>query len=103
MAAIGEDERGPSDYSLWEDERKLLINIIRRQAENGGGNNYTEGGGDRTLLKWILGVLAVLTPSAIVGGIAVYGKVSALEATVNGGLSAHEQRIDRLERASERR
>jgi hypothetical protein len=98
MAAIQED-RGPSDYPPWDDERRILINIIRKQTESAGGN-YTEGGGgDRTLLKWVLGVLSLLTASAVIGGVTIYGKVSSIET----GLLAHEQRIDRLERASERR
>lgn len=101
MSMRDDPERGPADYDEREDTIRLLVSIIRKQTEGQGGGNYSEGGGDK-LLKWVLGVLAILTASAVVGGITIYGKVSSLEATVNAGLNAHEQRIDRLERATER-
>jgi len=101
MAAIG-DERGPEDYNLWDDERKLLISIIRKQVEKGGGNNYQEGGSP--LLKWILGILSTLTVAVIVGGITVYGRFTSLETKVSEWqnssqrqIDAAYQRIDRLE------
>ena len=101
MAMIG-DERGPEDYNLWDDERKLLINIIRRQVEKNGGGDYDEGGS--SLLKWILGILSMLTVAVIVGGITVYGRFTSLETKVSEWqnssqrqIDAAYQRIDRLE------
>jgi hypothetical protein len=41
--------------------------------------------------------------SGVVGGIALYGRLSSLESTVNSGITAHEQRIRRLEDINERR
>jgi hypothetical protein len=79
--AMQDPERGPRDYPPWDDERRILINIIRRQTEKAGGGNYTEGsGGDKTLLKWLLGLSATLVAVSIVGGVSLYGKVSAIEA-----------------------
>ena len=103
MAVLG-DERGPMDYSEWGDERRLLIGIIRKQAEGGGGN-YSEGGSP--LLKWILGVLSALTVSVVVGAIAVYGRFTSLETKVSEWQSSTQRQIDsqadRLNRLENRR
>lgn len=103
MAVLG-DDRGPTDYPPWEDERRLLIGIIRKQADNGGGN-YTEGGSP--LLKWILGVLGVLTASVIIGAVAVYGRFTSLETRVSEWQTATQRQIDaqadRLDRLENRR
>ena len=77
------EERGPRDYPPWDDERRILVNIIRRQTERGGGGNYTESGGDKALLKWLLGLSASLVVVSVVGGISLYGKVAAIEANQN--------------------
>lgn len=79
-AMHGEDERAPLDYPHWDDERRILINIIRKQTDRGSGGNYTEGGGERALLKWLLGLSATLIVVSIVGGVSLFGKVSAIEA-----------------------
>lgn len=103
MAAMG--DRGPEDYSLWDDERKLLINIIRKQVEKGGGGDYEEGGS--SLLKWILGILSTLTVAVIVGGITVYGRFTSLETKVSEWQSSTQRQIDaayqRLDRLENRR
>lgn len=88
--------RGPEDYPPWEDERRILVNIIRKQSENGGGNNYTEGGAN--LLKWILGVLSALAVAVIVGGISTYGRLTSLETKVSEWQIATDRRLDALER-----
>jgi cytochrome c-type biogenesis protein CcmH/NrfG len=85
-------DRGPVDYPEWDDERKILINIIRRQTERGGGSNYTEGGGERTLLKWLLGLSASLLVVSVVGVVTMYGKLSAVEANQ----SSQQRQIDQL-------
>lgn len=94
MAMIG-DERGPEDYNLWDDERKLLINIIRKQVEKGGGGDYNEGGS--SLLKWILGILATLTVAVIIGGVTVYGRFTSLETKVSEWQKSTDRRLDILE------
>jgi hypothetical protein len=63
-AAIhGSEERGPSDYPPWDDERRILINIIRRQADRGfGGNNATSGsGGNWKAIAIVMGALVTIT------------------------------------------
>jgi len=100
-AMHGESDRGPVDYPPWDDERRILINIIRRQADRGGGN-YNESGSP--LLKWILGILSALAVAVIVGGVTVYGRFTSLETrfaewqtSAQRQLDVAYQRIDRLE------
>lgn len=102
MAVLG-DERRPLDYPSWDDERRLLIGIIRKQTE--GGGSYNEGGSP--LLKWILGVLSALTVSVVVGAIAVYGRFTSLETKVSEWQNSTQRQIDaqaeRLNRLENRR
>ncbi len=95
-AMQGDPERGPVDYPPWDDERRILVNIIRRQSENGGGNNYNESGS--YLLKWILGVLSMLAVAVIVGGVSTYGRLTSLESKVSEWKEATDRRLDALER-----
>jgi hypothetical protein len=94
------DERGPRDYSPWDDERRVLVNIIRKQTERGGGGNYTEGGnGEKGLLKWLLGIAASLLVVSVVGGISMYGRLSAIEANQSAQAaqqSRMQNQIDQL-------
>jgi len=100
MAAMHGDDRGPLDYDPMADERRMLINIIRMKTESAGGGNYTEGGGgERSLLKWLLGLSSALIVVSVVGGIGLYGKVSAIEANqaAQAAQAARMQnQIDRL-------
>ncbi len=79
-AMHGQDERGPQDYAPWDDERRILINIIRKQTERGGGGNYVENGGGNGWNKWMLTLFGGLTLAGIIGGVAMFGKLSAIEA-----------------------
>lgn len=88
------DERGPRDYPAWDDERRILINIIRKQTDRSGGGNYIEGGnGEKGLLKWLLGIAASLLVVSVVGGISMYGRLSAIEANQ----SAQAQQATRMQ------
>lgn len=100
MSAMG-DQQAPRDYPAWDDERRLLINIIRRQAESGGGG-YQEGGSN--IQKWILGLLLVLVPSTIIGAVTLYGRFTSLETAFlawqtssQRQMDATNARVDRLE------
>jgi len=96
-AAMQGADRGPDpDYTPFDDERRILVNIIREQVKQGGGNNYNESGS--SLLKWILGVLAMLTVSVVVGGITVYGRFTSLETRVSEWQKSTDRRLDILER-----
>ncbi len=92
-----QDDRGPQDYDVsQEDVRKLLRGLGKLLAQppariyHNGDRDDHQG----QLLKWILGVLSTLLTAAVVGGIVMYGELTAIKA----GLGGHEQRIDRLER-----
>lgn len=104
MAAINDPDHGPVDYPAWDDERRILINIIRRQTESAGGGNYTEGGGDKSTKTVVIGVGVTLLAAFILGGLALSNRVAALEAKVaewqtaiNQRLGAQDLRLDRLE------
>jgi hypothetical protein len=95
LPSLMSQREGPKDYAEDEEDLRNLV----RLAVRAGGQHYHEGNGEKRLLTWLLVVTGSLTVSAIIGGVAIYGKVSAIET----GMNAHEQRIDRLERANERR
>lgn len=103
MANLG-DDRGPNDYPAWDDERRILINIIRKQTESAGGGNYTEGGGDKSTKTVVIGVGITLLSAFLIGGWTFSNRLAALEAKVTEWQSAMtqrqnaaDQRIDRLE------
>lgn len=86
MKAVG--MRGPDpDYNEEEDEKRLLIRIIREQARNSSGHGSVNGGGNTN--KWILGIVGVL----IAGGI--FGLTSALF-TMTDRISKVETKVDML-------
>lgn len=70
------------DYDDREEVDERLARIVSRVvAAADVGVRYTEGGnGEKTLLKWLLGLSATLVAVSVVGGVALYGKVSAIEA-----------------------
>jgi hypothetical protein len=82
-AMQGDDERGPRDYPQWDDERNILINIIRRQTERAGGGNYTEGSGDGGGGPWQKTFMTIVGGAALAGIIAtvgMYGKLATIQA-----------------------
>lgn len=98
------EHRIDPDFDPSENDVRLLRRAIEQLLlSRPSGNSYNNGGGDRRALNWILGLLGTLAVSAIVGGIAFYGKATALEATVSSMMAAHEARITRLENINERR
>ena len=105
-AMHGDSSRGPDpDFTPWDDERRILIDIIRQKTNNAGGNNYNESGS--SLLKWILGVLGLLLVSSIGSSVAVYGQFTALRAEVTEWKTSQQRQIDvasqRLDRLENRR
>jgi len=92
---MAESREGPKDYDEDADDLRNLV----RLAVRAGGQHYHEGGGDKRLLTWILGVLSVLTAAFIIGGITLYGEVRAIAR----GQFDHDRRIESLERINERR
>lgn len=70
------------DYDGSDDDMRLLMRIIAHAVNKKDIHiGYNEGGnGEKTLLKWLLGLSASLVVVSIVGGVTLYGKVSAIEA-----------------------
>jgi hypothetical protein len=92
-------EQGPKDYAESDFERGVRMGSRRTIYANGDAR---EPNGEKRLLKWILGIVGSLFVLATVGGITLYGEVSALKATVTTGMNAHEQRINRVEQRLDR-
>jgi hypothetical protein len=97
-------ERHPQDYEQSEDdiaERVARIIVKRfgvsRIYNNGDGERG--GNGEKRLLSWILTIVGLLLVGGVGSGIAMFGKLSAIEK----GQDGHEQRINRLEADRDRR
>lgn len=97
------DHRIDADYNPDDETVRKLTRAISLLIEKPRNAHYYNGGNDKRMLNWILGVLSMLVVSGVVGGIALYGRLASLESTVNSGITAHEQRIKRLEDINERR
>lgn len=93
-------DRGPPDYAT-ESEFERGMRAGRRTSYV-NGDAPREPNGEKRLLQWILGVLSALVVLATAGGVTLYGKFTALEATVTTGMSAHEQRLNRVEQRLDR-
>lgn len=53
--------------------------------------------GERTLLKWVLGLAAILAAAAVTGGIANYNLTGRIEASMAEFKTAIRNRMDRFE------
>lgn len=102
IRVIMQNEEAPKDYDPFEDERRFYQKLLREHSRRGG---YHESGS--SLLKWILGVLMILTASTIIGGVTVYGRFSSLEGRVDEWQKNTQRQIDlnaqRINRLEERR
>ena len=83
-------ERGPADYDAFADERRFYQALLRER--NGGSRNNGDSG-STAWQKWLVTLCGGLALMGIGGGIAVYGKMSALEANQN----AQTTQITRLQ------
>jgi hypothetical protein len=78
-------DRGPEDYEKNEsDLRNLLASAVREGARRANveihGYNEDKGGSWKDKAVWVMGLLAV---AAVSGGVAMFGKLSGLEAKVD--------------------
>lgn len=69
-------EHGSNDFDD-EDDIRVLCGLIKQLVSR---PTYQEASSERALLKWLMGLIASLLIVAIVGGVTLYGKVSAIEA-----------------------
>lgn len=97
--------RGPDpDYEAPEDDiADRVIRVIERKYGPPRHVHYTNGdhrngNGEKRLLTWILGVLALLLVGGVGSVVGMYGKLSSIEE----GQRGHEQRINRLEQERDR-
>jgi hypothetical protein len=91
VAMHGEDERGPLDYPPWDDERRILVNIIKEQvrksgATPSGGHGGVQGTGWST---WILGIVGALIAAGILG-------LTSAMFTMTGRIASLETKVDML-------
>lgn len=60
---------------------RLLMRIIAHSMKDKDVQiGYAEGGGEKRMLGWLLGITATFATTFVIGGIVLYGKVSAIEA-----------------------
>lgn len=86
------NEENPKDFDNADEDMRILMRIIAsslRKKDVQIGYNET---GDRGLIKWVLGLIATLICTFIIGGVVLYGKVSAIEA--NQG--SQQRQLDQL-------
>jgi cell division protein FtsB len=87
------NEDRAKDYDSSDEDLRILMRIIastmnKKDAQIG----YMEGGVEKRMLTWLLGIVASLLIVAVVSGVTMYGKLSAVEAN-----QANQQRqLDQL-------
>jgi hypothetical protein len=92
MSIRSDKERGPDpDAPLLGDED--IDRIVRLAIKYGGHRSYNNGDGSSSWQKWMVTLCGGLALMGIGGGVAVYGKMSALEANQN----AQTTQITRLQ------
>jgi len=82
MAAM--ESRDPTDYEEWQDERKLLMGIIRKQTGGGHGSVH-----ETKWSTWILGIVGVLIAAGVLG-------LTSAMFTMTGRLASLETKVDML-------
>lgn len=83
------------DYAEDELDRltRMVATLVAREVQSKSVEvSYQEGINER-LLKWLLGLVALLLVAAITGGIVTYGTVQELRAQVE----AQQRQLDRIE------
>jgi hypothetical protein len=88
-AMQGESDRGPTDYPMWDDERKILINIIRKQTEGSRGSSGPGSVNGNSWSTWILGIVGALIVASVLG-------LTSAMFTMTGRMSTLEAKVDML-------
>lgn len=73
-------DEAPRDYDAGDEDLRILMRIIASSIGKRDVSIGYQEGSDKGLLKWVLGLMATLTGAFIIGGVVLYGKVSAIEA-----------------------
>lgn len=97
-AAMHEADRGPGDYPPWVDERRILIDIIRKQTSSAGGGDYNEAPKEPHTKAVILGCTITLLSAFVIGAWKLSNDQAAFVAQVTEWQKSIERRIDALER-----
>jgi len=85
MGHRGPSPDAPEDLSGAEEILERVVKRAVRRATVEIRGDYNEGGGGKSSWQgWMLTVLASLTAAAIIGGVAMFGKLSSLESKVEG-------------------
>lgn len=86
-------EERAKDYDSTDEDLRLLMRIIASSMNKKDVQiGYAEGGVEKRMLTWLLGIVASLLIVAVVSGVTMYGKLSAVEAN-----QANQQRqLDQL-------
>lgn len=86
-------EERAKDYDSTDEDLRLLMRIIASSMNKKDVQiGYVEGGVEKRMLTWLLGIVASLLIVAVVSGVTMYGKLSAVEAN-----QANQQRqLDQL-------
>lgn len=87
------NEERAKDYDSTDEDMRLLMRIIASSMNKKDVQiGYAEGGVEKRMLTWLLGIVASLLIVAVVSGVTMYGKLSAVEAN-----QANQQRqLDQL-------
>lgn len=81
LSSLLESRRVDPDFNPSEADIEMVAKLLARAATT--PITYHEGNGNGKFQKWMLGVMALLAVSAVGGGIAMYGELSALRVEVS--------------------
>jgi hypothetical protein len=73
-------ERIDPDYNPSDKEIQDVARLLARSAASIGSVHYNAGGNG--FQKWALGLMGALSVAAVIGGIAMYGRLTAIEISV---------------------
>jgi hypothetical protein len=88
-AAMHEPERGPLDYPPWDDERRILVNIIKEQVRKSGSNGGHGGVQETKWSTWMLGIVGALIAAGVLG-------LTSVMFTMTGRMANLEAKVDML-------
>lgn len=86
-------EERPKDSASADENMLLLMRIIATSLSKKDVQiGHAGDGGEKRMLGWLLGLLASLVVVSVVGGVTLFGKVSAIEANQQ----SQQRQLDQL-------